>query len=103
MKLSSFVALAFVSMPITPTFANLDLATKNQCTACHAVDKNVVGPGFQEIAKKYKGSADAQGKLAESILKGGSGKWGAIPMPAQTTLSEADAKTLAAWILSTAK
>jgi cytochrome c len=75
------------------------LATKNNCMACHAVDKKLVGPSYRDVAKKYAGtSADA---LATSIKKGGAGKWGPIPMPAQPQLSDADAKNLAAWILST--
>ena len=78
--------------------ADQALATKNNCMACHAVDKKLVGPSYRDVAKKYAGtSADA---LAASIRKGGVGKWGQIPMPAQAQLSEADAKKLASWILS---
>lgn len=83
--------------------ANQALAQKNACLACHAVDKKLVGPAFQDIAKKYAGQADAQAQLVKSIKAGGSGKWGPIPMPAQAALSEADAGTLAAWILAGAK
>ncbi len=74
------------------------LATKSACLACHSVDKKVVGPAYKDIAAKYKGMDVA--KLAASIKAGGSGKWGAVPMPAQAALSEADAKTLAAWVLA---
>ena len=84
-----------------PALASPALAQKNACLACHAVDKKMVGPAFQEVAKKYAGkSAD---ELAKSIKAGGSGKWGPVPMPAQAALSDADAKTLAAWILAGAK
>ena len=84
-----------------PALANLALAQKNACMACHAVDKKLVGPAYQEVAKKYAGkSAD---ELAKSIKAGGSGKWGPVPMPAQAALSDADAKTLATWILGGAK
>lgn len=83
--------------------ANLALAQKNACMACHAVDKKLVGPAYQEVAKKYAGQADAVAKVTESIKKGGSGKWGPVPMPAQAALSDADAKTLAAWVLGGAK
>ena len=83
--------------------ANPQLAQKNGCTACHAVEKKLVGPALQEIAKKYAGQADAVAKVAESIRKGGSGKWGQIPMPPQAQLSEADAKVLAEWVLAGAK
>jgi cytochrome c len=102
MKLvSSFVALS--ALFAAPAFANLDLAKKNACMACHAVDKKVVGPAYQEVAKKYAGQKDAAANLAKSIKAGGSGKWGPIPMPAQAALSDADASTLAAWILAGAK
>ncbi len=83
--------------------ANLALAQKNACMACHAVDKKLVGPAYQDVAKKYAGQPDAQAKVEDSIRKGGSGKWGPVPMPAQAQLSDADVKTLAAWVLSGAK
>ncbi len=86
-----------------PAFASKELAQKNACLACHAVDKKLVGPSYQDIAKKYAGQKDAEAMLTANIKKGGSGKWGPIPMPAQTALSEADAKTLAAWVLAGAK
>ncbi|MBH9578127.1 c-type cytochrome [Inhella proteolytica] len=83
--------------------ANLQLAQKNNCMACHGVDKKVVGPAYQDVAKKYTGQKDAQAQLVASIQKGGSGRWGPVPMPPQPTLSEADAKALAGWILAGAK
>lgn len=86
-----------------PVFANTELAQKYACLACHAIDKKLVGPAYLDVAKKYAGQTDAAAMLAKSIKAGGSGKWGPIPMPAQTALSDADAKTLAAWILAGAK
>ena len=86
-----------------PAFASKELAQKNACMACHAMDKKMVGPSFQDVAKKYAGQKDAEAMLAASIKKGGSGKWGPIPMPAQSALSEADAATLSTWILASAK
>jgi cytochrome c len=86
-----------------PAWANMALAQKNACMACHAVDKKLVGPSYQDVAKKYAGQKDAEAMLAKSIKAGGMGKWGPSPMPAQPNLSEADAKTLAAWILAGAK
>jgi cytochrome c len=99
----AILAASIAALTSVPAAANLALAQKNACTACHAVDKKLVGPAYQEIAKKYAGQKDAEAKLIESIRKGGSGKWGAIPMPAQPGLSDADAKTLAAWVLGGAK
>ncbi|MFM7003726.1 MAG: c-type cytochrome [Limnohabitans sp.] len=95
------LALAFTSA--LPAWANLDLAKKNACMACHAADKKIVGPSYSDVAKKYAGQVDAASNLAKSIKAGGSGKWGPVPMPAQAALSDADATTLATWILSGAK
>ncbi len=94
---------ALFAIAATSAWANADLAKKNNCLACHATDKKIVGPAYQDVAKKYAGQADAEAALAKSIKAGGSGKWGPIPMPPQAQLSDADAKTLAAWILGGAK
>ena len=95
------LAAAIAAAP--PAFASRELAQKNACLACHAVDKKMVGPAYQDVAKKYAGQKDAEAALARSIKAGGSGKWGAIPMPAQPGLSDADAQQLAAWVLQGAK
>lgn len=58
-----------------------DLAKKNGCTACHTIDKKVVGPAWMDVAKKYKGDAGAEAKLITKVSKGGGGVWGATPMP----------------------
>ena len=99
-KLTAVTLLALAS---SGAWANADLAKKNNCLACHAADKKIVGPAYQDVAKKYAGQADVEATLAKSIKAGGSGKWGPIPMPAQPQLSDADAKALAAWILAGAK
>jgi cytochrome c len=87
-------------MGITIAQADQNLATKNQCMACHAMDKKLVGPSYRDVAQRYAGNAQALDVLTRSIKTGGQGKWGAIPMPAQTKLSDDDARKLAAWILS---
>jgi cytochrome c len=87
-------------LTITSTLANQELATAKNCMACHAVDHKVVGPGYQDVAKKYVGDAGAQARLAAKILKGGAGVWGPIPMPANTQVNESEANQLAAWVLS---
>lgn len=80
-----------------------DIARKNECNACHAIDKKVVGPAWTDVARKYKGDAAAKAKLTTKILKGGGGVWGAMPMPGNPKLSEADAGMLANFILGLAK
>ncbi len=106
MRVRAYVIAAVCAvggLSAAPAFANLALAQKNACMACHSVDKKLVGPAYQEVAKKYAGQADAQAQLVKSIKAGGSGKWGPVPMPPQAALSDADANTLAAWILGGAK
>ena len=80
----------------------LALAQKHTCTACHAVDAKLVGPAFREIGKKHGSRADAVAYLTGKIKSGGTGVWGAIPMPAQT-LPDADAKLIANWLAAGAK
>ena len=83
-----------------PALADLALATSKNCMSCHAVDRKILGPSFKEVAAKYKDNKGAADMLATKIVKGGSGVWGAVPMPANNQVSEADAKKLAAWVLS---
>ena len=83
-----------------PALANPELAQKKNCMACHAVDKKVIGPAFKDVAAKYAGDKEAPAKLATKVMKGGSGAWGQIPMPANPQVSEAEAKQLVEWVLS---
>jgi len=78
------------------------LLNKHSCSACHGVDKAIVGPGFQAIAKKHAGRADLEGYLKQKIKAGGQGVWGAVPMPPQS-LPDADAAEIAKWIANGAK
>ena len=94
--IASVCAIAVTS----PAFADEALAKAKKCTTCHAVDKTKVGPSYKVIAAKYGGQKDAETKLLKAILKGGSGSFGDTPMPANANVSEAEAKTLVAWILS---
>jgi cytochrome c len=75
------------------------LAKQNACLGCHAVDKKIVGPSLQAIAKKYTNDPNAMRFLKNKILKGGSGSWGVVPMPANAKLSDADMSLLVGWIL----
>lgn len=83
-----------------PAFADQALATAKNCMTCHAIEKKVVGPGYKEVAARYAGQKDAVDKLAVKILKGGAGSFGVVPMPANTQVNEAEARKLAAWVLS---
>jgi cytochrome c len=77
-----------------------DLAKKHACTACHAVDKKMVGPGYKEVATKYRGQKDAEAKLIDKVKKGGKGVWGEIPMPPNAAVKDEDIKTIVQWVLS---
>ncbi|MGZ3183090.1 MAG: c-type cytochrome [Telluria sp.] len=78
----------------------LDLAKSKNCLACHSVQTKLVGPAYKDVAAKYAGQKGIEDKLVAKVLKGGSGSWGAVPMPANPQVSEAEAHTLVKWILS---
>jgi cytochrome c len=92
-------ALAFSATVALPALADEALAQSKNCMACHNMDKKVVGPAYVDVAAKYKTDKSAVDKLAIKIIKGGSGVWGPVPMPANTQVNEAEAKKLATWIL----
>jgi cytochrome c len=98
MKRALFALVAAAAC--VPVLADQALATAKNCMACHAIDKKLVGPAYKEVAAKYAGQKDAADKLAVKIMKGGSGVWGPVPMPANAQVNEAEAKKLAAWVLS---
>jgi cytochrome c len=77
------------------------LAKASNCMACHTIDKKVVGPAYQDVAKKYKGDKEAETKLFNKVKGGGAGVWGQIPMPANgPKVSDSDIKTLVEWVLA---
>lgn len=96
----ALLIMASVAAISAPALADEALAKSKNCMACHAADKKLVGPSYKDVAKKYGGDAKAVDTLAAKIVKGGSGVWGAIPMPANPQVNDADAKKLAAWVMS---
>ena len=99
-KLPASLLIAMTAAVAAPAFAQADLAQKKNCMACHAIDKKLVGPSYKDVAAKYAGQKDAVDKLAQKVVKGGSGAWGAVPMPANPQVTEAEAKQLVGWILT---
>lgn len=99
---SSLIALATLAATLAApaAFANAELAQKKNCMACHATDKKLVGPSYKDVAAKYAKDKDAVKKLAEKIIKGGSGVWGPVPMPANAQVNPAEAEELAKWVLT---
>jgi cytochrome c len=96
----ALIVFASTLIVAAPAMADEALAKANNCMACHAVDKKLVGPAYKDVAKKHGNDASKADMLAAKIIKGGSGVYGAIPMPANPKVSEADAKKLATWVLS---
>lgn len=100
MKKALFILLVAVASS-APAFADQALATSKNCMSCHAVDKKLVGPSYKEVAAKYAGQKDAADKLAVKVMKGSTGAWGPVPMPANPQVNDAEAKKLIAWVLAT--
>jgi cytochrome c len=76
------------------------LAQKSGCMACHKVEGKLVGPGFKEVAAKYKGNKTAEDMLVAKVTKGGSGTWGTMAMPPNPKVAPADMKKLVEWVLA---
>lgn len=99
--------MKFVLFPLTmglwlasgAAFADDELYKTKNCFACHRIDRNHLGPAFKTIAAKYADDKTADAMLAKKIREGGVGVWGQVPMPAQPQVTEAEATTLARWIL----
>ena len=100
-SICAVIATAFVSAGAHANLSDSDatkLMTKYNCQTCHAVDKKLVGPGFKDVAKKYAGDKSAPQRLVQKVKNGGSGSWGAIPMP-PNNVPDADLNQLVAWVL----
>lgn len=94
------LAISAAAALAAPAMADEALAKAKNCMTCHAVDKKVVGPAYKDVAAKYKGNKDAPAALATKVIKGSTGVWGPVPMPANAQVSEAEAKKLVAWVLA---
>jgi len=100
MKRTILLGLFLAAGVSNMALANADLAKAKNCMACHSVNNKVLGPAFKDIGIKYAGQKGAEDKLVQKVLKGGSGVWGTVPMPANGQVSEAEARTLVKWILT---
>jgi len=79
--------------------ANEKLLQASGCTACHSVDKKLIGPGFKDVAAKYRGNKGAEADLIKKVKAGTKGVWGDIPMTPNAHVKDEDIKTLVQWIL----
>lgn len=99
--LTSGLLLAAGAAHAVDEAAAVELAKANGCLSCHAPKEKIVGPAYASVAEKYKDDKDAVAGLVQSIQYGSKGKWGRVPMPAHPSLSAADLKTLAQWVMAT--
>ena len=100
LPLMAIAAAALISQAVLAADTSLDLAKAKNCMTCHSISTKIVGPAYKDVAAKYAGQKDAEDKLVQKVLKGGSGTWGAVPMPANTQVTEAEAHQLVKWVLS---
>ena len=100
MKRTLLLCLAVGALASNAAMANPELAKAKNCMTCHAIATKVLGPAYKDVAAKYAGQKDAEDKLVKKVLKGGSGVWGTMPMPANAQVTEAEAHTLLKWVLS---
>lgn len=102
----SHQAIAQATKPTVrkPTTADIEmgkkLILKSDCAACHKIDVKLLGPSYQDIAKKYPATEANYNLLAQKIIKGGSGVWGQIPMAPHANISASDSKKMVQYILS---
>lgn len=98
-----FIIAALLSLGMLAagqTLASEKLAQSSGCLTCHAVDRKVLGPGFKEIAAKYRNDKAAEDKLVKKVKAGGSGVWGSVPMPPNAHVKEGDIKVIVHWVLT---
>lgn len=100
MRTPAVLAAIAIAAASTGALANEELAKKDGCIACHTVDKKLVGPGYKEVAAKYRGNPKAEALLIDKVKKGGQGTWGEVPMPPNAHVKDEEIKTLVKWILS---
>ena len=104
MKKSGLIVAALgLAFTAAPALASMELATKSACTACHAVDKKLVGPSYKDVAKKYAGNAKAEAMLFDKVKKGGVGTWGQVPMPPTPNVKDDDIKKMVKYIMALKK
>jgi cytochrome c551/c552 len=75
------------------------LLNSNACLGCHSITNKVVGPSYHDVALKYRSDPKALETVMAHIKSGGTGRWGANMMPPFASLSDAELKALAEFIL----
>ena len=100
MKLHLLLCMGLAVLTSNMAMASPELAKAKNCMACHAIGTKVIGPAYKDVAAKYAGQKDAEDKLTKKVMKGGTGAWGTMVMPANPQVTEAEARTLVKWVLS---
>ncbi|CAN5921591.1 hypothetical protein BH11GEM2_BH11GEM2_15840 [soil metagenome] len=77
----------------------LGIIAKSDCSACHTIDRKLIGPAFQDVAARNAGQSGALERIARKIVTGGSGLHGTVAMPAHPSLTPAQATALAQYVL----
>lgn len=80
--------------------ANEKLAQASGCMTCHGIDKKIIGPSYKDVAAKYRADKGAEAKLVAKVKAGGSGVWGATPMPPQAHVKDDDIKAIVHWVMT---
>lgn len=97
---TALIGYSFMAYPVAHANEATSLLQKGGCLACHSSDKKILGPSFKDISAKYKGK-DVEAELVKKVKNGGSGVWGAMPMPPNTgKLTDDEFKTVVGWMLS---
>jgi len=92
-----YLILLILAAATVPAVASTDLARSKNCLACHAVDRKLVGPSFKDVAGRYTERDLAH--MTTVIQRGGSSRWGPIPMPGNASITPEEANSLARWVL----
>jgi cytochrome c len=100
MKFLFAVLFALGTIAAGNATASEKLAQSSGCMTCHSVDRKVIGPGYKEIAAKYRNDKGAEANLVKKVKAGGSGVWGSTPMPPNAHVKEDDIKAIVTWILT---
>jgi cytochrome c len=100
MKMHSSAAIVLALLVSQTALASPELARSRNCVACHHMERKMIGPSYKAIAERYAGDEAAAKALIEKVIKGGAGNWGPTPMPAQPTVTPAEAEALVKWILA---
>jgi cytochrome c len=96
-----YLIALMIAASTAPAIASADLARSKNCLACHAVDRKLVGPSFKDVAGRYTERDISH--MTTVIQRGGSGRWGPIPMPANAAITKEEAEALARWVLEQSK